>query len=80
MLPSEIITWECGSGSYTNNGSEPCPCLMCHTKHPKRYTIVAGATAAATAGQRYSIAASRLVLLLWLLMLLLMQLWLQQQG
>ena len=47
--PSEIVAWECGSCTYTNEGSEPGPCIMCRTERPIRYAIVAGAPAAATA-------------------------------
>ena len=49
MAPSEIVAWECGSCTYTNEGSEPDPCIMCRTERPIRYVIVAGAPAAATA-------------------------------
>ena len=45
MMPSEIIAWECGSCTFTNEGSEPGPCLMCRTERPRRKAIVAGATA-----------------------------------
>ena len=45
MMPSEIIAWECGSCTFTNEGSEPGPCVMCRTKRPRRCAIVAGATA-----------------------------------
>ena len=49
MAPSEIVAWECGSCTYTNEGGEPGPCIMCRTERPIRYAIVAGAPAAATA-------------------------------
>jgi hypothetical protein len=45
MLPSNIIARECGSCSFINEGSEPGPCLMYSTKHPRCCAIVAGATA-----------------------------------
>ena len=44
MMLSEIIAWECGSCTFTNEGSEPGPCLMCCTERPRRCAIVAGAT------------------------------------
>ena len=44
MMPSEIIAWECGSCTFTNEGSEPGPCLMCRTERPRRKAIVAGGT------------------------------------
>ncbi len=49
MAPSEIVAWECGSCTYTNEGGEPGPCIMCRTERPIRCAIVAGAPAAATA-------------------------------
>ena len=49
MAPSEIVAWECGSCTYTNESGEPGPCIMCRTERPIRYAIVAGAPAAATA-------------------------------
>ena len=50
MMPSEIIAWECGSCTFTNEGSEPGPCLMCRTERPRRKAIVAGATAGDVVG------------------------------
>ena len=49
MAPSEIVAWECGSCTYTNEGNEPGPCIMCRTERLIRYAIVAGAPTAATA-------------------------------
>ena len=49
MAPSEIVAWECGSCTYTNEGNELGPCIMCRTERPIRYAIVAGAPTAATA-------------------------------
>jgi hypothetical protein len=49
MAPSGIVAWECGSCTYTNEGNEPGPCIMCRTERPIRYAIVAGAPTAATA-------------------------------
>ncbi len=45
MMPSEIIAWECGSCTFTNEGGEPGPCLMCCTERPRCKAIAAGATA-----------------------------------
>ena len=49
MAPSELVAWECGSCTYTNEGNELGPCIMCRTESPIRYAIVAGAPTAATA-------------------------------
>jgi hypothetical protein len=49
MAPSKIAAWECGSCTYTNEGGEPGPCIMCRTERPIHYAIVAGAPVAATA-------------------------------
>jgi hypothetical protein len=49
MAPSEMIAWECGACTYTNEDCTCRDCLMCMTECPVRYAIVAGATGAATA-------------------------------
>ena len=49
MASSKIVPWECGSCTYTNQGSEPDPCIMCRTGRPICYATVAGALAAVTA-------------------------------
>jgi hypothetical protein len=47
--PSKVIPWECGICTYTNKDAPRRNCMMCQTRHPVGYVIVAGATAAATA-------------------------------
>jgi hypothetical protein len=49
LSPSEVIGWECGACAYTNEDATCHNCLVCQTRHPVRYAIVAGATAAMTA-------------------------------
>ena len=46
---SEMIGWECGACSYTNNNCMRRDCPMCMTERPKRYFIVPGAGVLATA-------------------------------
>ncbi len=48
LSPSEVIAWECGACTYTNKDAMCRDCLACQTRHPVRYAIVAGATAAET--------------------------------
>jgi hypothetical protein len=47
--PSEMIGWECGACTYTNDDCTRRDCLMCMTERPKRYFVVPGAGASATA-------------------------------
>jgi hypothetical protein len=47
--PPEVVGWECGTCAYTNKDATHHDCLVCQTRHPVRYDIVAGASAAATA-------------------------------
>ena len=52
MAPSEIVAWEWGSCTYTNEGGEPGPCIMCRTERPICYAMVAGTLAAPAARTR----------------------------
>ncbi len=45
--PSEVIGWECGACTFTNKYGTCRDCLACQARHPARYVIVAGTTAAA---------------------------------
>jgi hypothetical protein len=47
--PSEVVGWECGACTYTNEDATCRECLACQARRPVRYAIMAGATAAATA-------------------------------
>ena len=47
--PSEMIGWECGACSYSNNDCMRRNWPMCMTERPKRYFIVPGASVLATA-------------------------------
>jgi hypothetical protein len=47
--PSEMIGWECGSCTYTNDDCTRRDCQMCTTEGPKRYFVVPGAGVSATA-------------------------------
>ena len=47
--PSEMIGWECGACTYTNDDCTRRDCLMCMTERPKRYFVMPGAGASATA-------------------------------
>ena len=46
---SEIIGWECGACTYTNDDCTCRNCPMCMTEHPKCYFVVPGAGVLATA-------------------------------
>jgi hypothetical protein len=45
--PSEVVGWECGTCTYTNEDGTCPDCLACQARHLVRYIIMAGATAAA---------------------------------
>ena len=47
--PSEMIGWECGACTYTNDDCTRRDCQMCTTERPKRYFVVPGAGVSATA-------------------------------
>ena len=47
--PSEMIGWECGACTYTNDDCMRRDCQMCTTERPKRYFVVPGAGVSATA-------------------------------
>jgi hypothetical protein len=47
--PSKAVAWECDMCAYTNKDATRHYCLVCQTKHPIRYAIVAGITTAAMA-------------------------------
>ena len=47
--PSEMIGWECGACTYTNDNCTRRYCPMCMTERPKRYFVVPGAGVSATA-------------------------------
>jgi len=47
--PLEMIGWECGACTYTNDDCTRRDCLMCMSERPKRYFVVPGAGVAATA-------------------------------
>jgi hypothetical protein len=47
--PSKVVGWECGACTYANEDATRRDCLMCQTRRPVHYAIVAGAMAAATA-------------------------------
>ena len=49
MAPSEMVAWECGACTFTNEDVQRRDCLMCMTERPLRYAIVPGATGAASA-------------------------------
>ena len=48
--PSDMIAWECGACTYTNDDCMRRECLMCRTEHPKRYFVVPGVGVLVTAG------------------------------
>ena len=48
-LPSKVIAWECVACAYINKDATCCNCILCQTRSPVRYAIVAGTTAATTA-------------------------------
>jgi hypothetical protein len=47
--PSEMIGWECGACTYTNDDCTRRDCQMCMTEGPKRYVVVPGVGVSATA-------------------------------
>ena len=47
--PSEMIGWECGACTYTNDDCTRRDCPMCMTERPKRYFVVPGAGVLVTA-------------------------------
>ena len=49
MAPSEMVAWECGACTFTNEDVQRRNCQMCMTECPLRYAIVAGSAGAATA-------------------------------
>jgi len=49
MAPSEMVAWECGACTYTNEDCTRRSCEMCMTERPLRYAIVAGSAGAASA-------------------------------
>jgi hypothetical protein len=49
MSPSEMIGWECGACTFTNDDCLHHDCLMCMTERPKQYAIVTGASESASA-------------------------------
>ena len=44
MAPSEMIGWECGACTFTNEDCSRRDCQMCMSKRPDRYAIVVGAS------------------------------------
>ncbi len=49
MSPSEMIGWECGACTFTNDDCSRHDCMMCMTERPERYAIVTGAAESASA-------------------------------
>ena len=49
MAPSEMIAWECGACTFTNEDCTCRSCIMCTTERPEQYFIVAGASKSASA-------------------------------
>jgi hypothetical protein len=49
MSPSEMIGWECGACTFTNDDCLRRDCLMCMTERPERYAIITGASESASA-------------------------------
>jgi hypothetical protein len=47
--PSEMIGWECGACTYTNDDCTRRDCHMCTMERPKRYFVVPDAGVSATA-------------------------------
>jgi hypothetical protein len=47
--PSEVVAWECGACTYTNEDAIRRDCLACQIRHLVHYAIMAGATPATTA-------------------------------
>ncbi len=49
MARSEMIAWECGTCTFTNEDCTRRSCIMCTTERPERYFIIAGASKFASA-------------------------------
>ena len=49
MVPSEMVAWECGACTFTNEDVQRRDCQMCMVEHPLRYAIVPGAAGATSA-------------------------------
>jgi hypothetical protein len=49
MAPSEMIGWECGACTFTNEDCTRRNCQMCMAERPEQYVIVAGASESASA-------------------------------
>ena len=49
MAPSEMIAWECGACTFTNEDCTRRSCIMCTTERPEQYFIIAGASESALA-------------------------------
>ena len=49
MAHSEMVAWECGACTFTNEDVQRRDCQLCQAQRPIRYAIVAGAAGAATA-------------------------------
>ena len=49
MAPSEMIGWECGACTFTNEDCSRWDCQMCMSERPERYAIVVGASTSASA-------------------------------
>ena len=49
MAPSEMVAWECGACTFTNEDVLRRDCQMCMTERPLRYAVLPGAGASATA-------------------------------
>jgi hypothetical protein len=49
MAPSEMVAWECGACTFTNEDVQRRDCQMCMTERPLRYAILPGAAGAASA-------------------------------
>jgi hypothetical protein len=49
MAPSEMIAWECGACTFTNEDCTRRSCIMCATERPDQYFIAAGASESASA-------------------------------
>jgi hypothetical protein len=47
--PSKVVAWECGTCAYTVKDATCHDCILCQTRCPVCYAIMAGAMAAATA-------------------------------
>ena len=40
MAPSEMVAWECGACTFTNEDVQRRDCQLCMTERPVRYAIV----------------------------------------